>query len=268
MTKIRRHATKQRQQEILWGSIALLTAIAIAAAAGYVLLSRPRDIDPKTLCPADGPRGHYVLLVDTTDLPGFTQKLALEVILRDIVEKRIPEGCLVSVFAIGEDVEANAEPLIERCNPGTGEDRSPMTANLKRLRHRYDKQFRDALLEEALPLMARRPSNASPILEMLQMTGVNAFRRHDVQGERRLIVVSDMLHHTPQFSMYRGVLDYSAFADSGYARKVQAELAGVEVEIHYLINKPERQTRRNLAFWEQLFRKAGARIVSVRPVEG
>jgi hypothetical protein len=103
---------------------------------------------------------------------------------------------------------------------------------------------------------------------MLQLVGINAFRKHDVKGERRLIIISDMLHNTPQFSMYRGPVDYETFAASKYGRKAQLELRDVEVELHYLINNPQLQTKRNLKFWEDYFIKAGAQIVAVRPMEG
>ena len=77
-----------------------------------------------------------------------------------------------------------------------------------------------------------------------------------------------MLHNTPQLSMYKGHVDYPAFASSTYGQKAQLELRGVEIEIHYLMNTPELQTKRNLKFWEDYFEKAGARIVAVRPLEG
>lgn len=272
MAQVSRHAKRQQKKqlksEIFWGSAALITAVGIAAAACYFLLNRPAGLDPETLCPARGPRGHYVLLVDMTDPLSFTQKLAFEVLLRDIVEKQTPAGYLLSVFAMGEDFRENAEPLVEICNPGTGEDKSEWTANLKQLRRLYNERFRDVLLNQALALQASQPAKASPIFEMLQMVAVNAFRRHDVEGERHLIVVSDMLHNTSLFSMYKGIVDYPVFAGSGYARKVQLDLSGVDVEIHYLINSPELQTRRNLKFWEDYFTGAGARIVAVRPLEG
>lgn len=269
MARISRHERKQRKKEIVWGAVALITALGILASAmTYVFLNRDDVIGAKTLSPAGGPRGHYVLLVDTTDRMRFAQKLAFDVIFRDIIEKRMPEGYLLSIFVMGEDVRANARPLIEICNPGRGADKSEWTANLERLRRRYEERFRKMLLDQAATLVDSKPAKISPILETLQMVGINAFRRHDVQGERRLIMVSDMLHHTPRFSMYRGIVDYETFAASGYARKVHAELTGVEVEIHYLINTPELQTRRNLAFWENHFNSTGAQIVAVRPMEG
>jgi hypothetical protein len=68
--------------------------------------------------------------------------------------------------------------------------------------------------------------------------------------------------------MYKGSVDYVAFSESDYGKKSQLELPNVEVELHYLMNSPQLQTKRNLKFWEDYFSKAGANIVAVRPLEG
>jgi hypothetical protein len=220
------------------------------------------------MCPADGPVGHYVLLVDKTDPLTFIQNQAFTVIFKDLIEKRVPEGYLLSVFVLGDHFQRNAAPLVELCNPGKGVGRSELTSNLTKLRRQYESKFIEPLSEHFDDLVAIRPSETSPIFEMLQLVGLNAFRKHDVSGERRLLMVSDMLQNTPQFSMYKGTVDYAAFAPTDYANKTQPDLRGVQVELHYLMNKPQIQTRRNLQFWEDFFEKAGARIDLVRPMEG
>jgi hypothetical protein len=103
---------------------------------------------------------------------------------------------------------------------------------------------------------------------MFQFVGLNAFRKHAVNGPKRLIVVSDMLHKTPQVSMYQAIPEFEPFEASDYGRRMRLELPGVEVEIHQLLNYPKLQTRRLMQFWETYFARAGARIVAVRPMEG
>jgi hypothetical protein len=269
MVQIGRRARQRKIKEILLGLFFLFIVLSIVVVVGYFLLfHRPVTLDSGTLCPADGPKGHYVLLVDTTDQLNFTQKAAFEVTLKNIVEKQIPEGYLFSVFVLGENFESNAKPLVELCNPGTGEDKSELTANLKQLRRLYKERFLDYLLNQTEKIFTFSSAKTSPIFEMLQMVSINAFRMSDIKGERRLILMSDMLHNTSQFSMYTNSADYQAFSLSDYGRKVQLDLHGVEVEIYYLINYPQLQTRRNLKFWEDYFNQAGARIVAVRPMEG
>lgn len=259
---------KQRDKQQLLFAAAIVCIIILIASALYYFSKSPPCLNKMTLCPSEGPKGHFVLLVDKTDPLNFTQKQAFMTILRELIEQRTPEGYLVSVFALDEDFKTTADPLIELCNPGTGAGKSEYTANLKRLRRQYEDKFLGPLLKQAESLVAAQPAKVSPIFEMLQLVGINAFRRHNVKGERRLIIMSDMLHNTPQFSMYRGLDDFESFAASDYGRKAQPELRGVDVELHYLINSPKLQTRRNLKFWEDYFNKAGARIVAVRPLEG
>ncbi len=143
-----------------------------------------------------------------------------------------------------------------------------MTANLRKLRRQYEERFLEPLNKQAEGLVSAEPAKYSPIFEMLQMVSINSLRKHDVRGERELIIFSDMLHNTPQFSMYKGAADFAAFAGSDYGRKLTLDLRDVRVELNVLINSPQLQTKRNLAFWEAYFNKAGARIVAVRPLEG
>lgn len=268
MAKLGRRAQQRRTREIIFGALAILVVGGILVAVTYYMVTRPKGLNPENLCPADGPSGHYVLLVDKTDPLTFTQKQAFSVTLRDLVEKRVPEGYLLSLFVLGEDFKKTSEPLIELCNPGDGTGKSEFTANVKKLRKQYEVKFIEPLMSQSEAMLATHAANASPIFEMLQLVGINAFRKHDVKGERRLVIVSDMLHNSPQFSMYKGAVDYAEFASTDYGKRTQLELNNVEVELHYLMNSPHLQTKRNLKFWEDFFNKAGARIVAVRPLEG
>jgi len=263
-----RRARQRQAKEIILGTLGFLLVLGIIGFVAYYINTRPPGLDKETLCPADGPIGHFVLLVDKTDPLTFTQKEAFTVTLKELVDKRIPEGYLLSVFVLGEDFKETAKPLIERCNPGSGRDKSEFTENVRQLKKQYQEGFIEPLLKQSNALHATQPAKFSPIFEMMQLVAINGFKKHDIKGERRLVVLSDMLQNTPQFSMYKGPVDYAAFALSPYGQKTQLELRGVEVELHYLMNSPQLQTKRNLKFWEDYFDKAGARIVAVRPLEG
>ncbi|WP_029048770.1 hypothetical protein [Cupriavidus sp. amp6] len=268
MAQLGRRGRQRRTRELVLGTLALLVVAAGLGVVGYNMKSRPNGLNPETMCPPDGPVGHYVLMVDKTDPLNFTQKQAFSVIIQELVEKRIPEGYLLSVFVLGEDFKETAAPLVELCNPGDGSDKSELTANLKRLKAQYRLKFMEPVLKQSESLISSQPAKWSPVFEMLQLVGINAYHKHDVKGERRLIIVSDMLHNTPQFTMYKGPVDYATFAATDYGKKAQPELRDVEVDLHYLMNSPQLQTKKNLKFWEDYFSKAGARIVAVRPLEG
>lgn len=260
---------KHRQRKHLFLAIFFIALVVGAAAAfAYLKLQAQPTPNAATLCPAEGPRGHYVLLVDKTDPLNFTQKQSFNVFLEDLVKRRVPEGYLLSVFVLGEDFKSTAEPLMELCNPGTGDNKSALTSNVERARRTYEEKFIKPLLSQAEALQSTQPAKLSPILEMVQLVAITGFRKHDVQGERRLFLMSDMLHNAASLSMYRGTPSYLEFAGTDYGRKTKAALKDVHVELHYLLNAPQLQTRRNLLFWEHYFREAGVQQIQVQLLEG
>lgn len=261
-------AKKQQLKFILIGTVSLIAAITIIFAAAYFYWQRTPPADPITLCPADGPAGHYVLLIDKTDPLNFVQKQAFDVVLRDLIENRVPQGYLLSIFELNEDFTSSAQPLIQMCHPGTGAEASSLVSNVDKLKRQYTERFKSPVENILTSLVATKPANLSPIFEMLQLAAINGFAAHPLRGEQRLIIMSDMLHNTAEFSMYKSPTTFSEFEATPYGRKSLSRLKGVDVEIYYLMNAPKLQTRRQLKFWEEYFEQAGARIVSVTPLEG
>lgn len=263
-------AKAKRRDTLMWvaGVALLIVTTAAVVLVVYTQVTRDPPLDKTTMCPAAGPLGHIVLLVDETDPLNFTQRQAFSVAMKELVETKVPEGHLLSIFVLGEKFEQSALPLIELCNPGSDVGKSELSANLKRLRKQYEERFVRPLEDAGKALVAEQPAKASPIFEMLQLVGINGFRKHAVKGPKRLVLVSDMLHNTPQFSMYIGTMTFEHFESTDYARRTQAELRDVSVELHYLMTTPRLQTRRNQVFWERYFERAGARLSDVRRVEG
>lgn len=268
MPRLGRRASQRRTMQMIGGAAIVLVVAAAISAVLYFKAHQTGGLDPTTLCPSTGPAGHYVLLVDKTDPLNFTQKQAFSELLREVIERRTPEGYLLSVFVLGEDFKETASPVIELCNPGNGDDKSEYTSNKRKLRRQYEERFLHPLTQQLETLVSTEPAKLSPIFEMLQLVSINGFRRYDVHGERTLIVVSDMLHNTAPFTMYRGPIEYDTFAATDYGRKVALQMPRVNVELNVLMNSPQLQTRRQAAFWEAYFNAAGARVVAIRPLEG
>lgn len=259
-----------RSDSVTWigGAVLLILALAIAGYVFYMQASREPPLDKTTLCPAAGPLGHIVLLVDKTDPLNFTQRQAFSVDMQELIHFKVPEGHLFSVFVLGEKFEQSSQPVIELCNPGSDLGKSELSANLKRLRKQYEERFVRPIDDATKALVAEEPAKSSPIFEMVQLVGINGFRKHAVKGPKRLILVSDMLHNTSQYSMYNASVDFDLYESTDYAKKTMAELKDVDVELHYLMTAPRLQTRRNQIFWERYLTRAGARLVAVRQVEG
>jgi hypothetical protein len=268
MAKLSRRAKAQRRREILLGVSILALIAMIAAVVAYQFLHRSAGYDPETLCPLSGPKGHYALLVDKTDPLSFTQRTALETLLKDLVERKIPEGYLVSVFVLGEDYKLNAKPLVEICNPGTGQDKSELTANLKQLKRQYNKKFITPLMQQMQSMVSDQSGKYSPIFEMIQMVSLESFQRHPIEGERRLLIVSDLLHNTPELSLYKKVPILEDFLLSDYGRRTYVNLTNVQIDLYLLLNTPQYQSDELMQFWQGFFEKTGATIASTNSMPG
>ena len=127
-------AQQRARNHTVMGIAFIFLMVLIGTALVWWYGQRPAPLDPTTLCPGSGPIGQQVLLVDRTDPFNPAQKAAFDNLTKDLVDK-LPVGYMLSVFVLGDDFKAETKPLIELCNPGTGEDKSELTQNTKALTH-------------------------------------------------------------------------------------------------------------------------------------
>ena len=76
MAQIGKRARQRRNWQLLFAVLLLVVTLTTVAGIAYYMTSRPPGLNPKNLCPAGGPSGHFVLLVDKTDPLTFIQKSA------------------------------------------------------------------------------------------------------------------------------------------------------------------------------------------------
>lgn len=245
----------------------LFSIAAVIAVIVYLKINSPPVNDAATMCPVGGPKGHTVFLVDKSDPLTFTQNKEFKVLYEEVV-KRVPKGYLLSVYALGDDFQQTADPIIELCNPGDGSDLSATTANPDRAGKEFKSKYFGPMLAKVSELVTSRPGNASPIMEMIQLVGITGFRRKDVRGPRRLIIVSDMLHNTPAFSMYKGIPKFADFLASPYAARSLADLPGVQVELQVFMHSPQIQKPDLLTFWEEYIFRAKGKVTLFNPIKG
>jgi hypothetical protein len=268
MARQSRQARQRQRSHWLVASLALLLVMAVVAGTLWWWAHQKPALDANTLCPNDGPLGHQVLLIDTTDPLNDAQKAAFDLILTRLAEKETPPGYLVSVFVLGDQFKTDAKPLVELCNPGDAQGHSQFTENLKQIQRRYRDRFLQPLFAQTAQMLRNEPAKESPILEMLQMVSLNSIAKHDVDGPRRLIVLSDLLQNSKSLSMYREVPGYDDFVKTDYARKTRIGFKGVEVEVWLLQNASGEKQKRLSDFWQRYFMDNGAVTVKLEPLPG
>jgi hypothetical protein len=174
------------------------------------------------------------------------------------------------ILYVIEDKKKEISPDFIICNPGTGEHSNQYTTNPSLIKKRWREKFENPLntiIEEFL-----KPSTAqnSPIMEMFQVVALSAFPSTNDSVKKRIIIISDMLHHTPEWSHYRSQLDIGALKKTAYYQKVGTDLQNASVEILYVRRDgmDQVQTKRHALFWADYIESIGGRVVLIERIDG
>ena len=258
---------RKTRNNILFSLFFFSLVVAGIGAAVWWNLQRKPGLDPVTLCPAEGPIGQRVVLIDRTDPFNLAQKTSLDIFIKNLVDTT-PSGQLLSVYVLGDDFQANTKPLFELCNPGDGQEKSELTANLKALKQQYIKHFIEPMLSVTEGMMNVPSAKESPILEMLQLVNLNSIQKQKIKGEVRLYVLSDMLQNSKSLTMYGKSVPFETYASSYAASKLFVDFSQVNVEVHLVNSSPRTLNPMLLDFWKAYFEKAHVKSLSFHALAG
>jgi hypothetical protein len=148
---------------------------------------------------------------------------------------------------------ARSRSLFSRCNPGDGNGLSEWTDNPHIARMRWVEDFIRPAKEAMRSSLASAKAKSSPIMGALQDIALDQFSSQSVQSiPKSLIVISDMLEFTPDYSQYpsAGDLSYQRFRQSRAYPKYRTDLHRAGVTIQYVIREqPKIDTVRHMEFW-------------------
>jgi hypothetical protein len=238
------------------GGIALI-CLAILGLAGlaafYYYAPRAPTLDAASLCPASGPNGITVVLVDTSDdLPEPAIREAVG-ILNDLITG-LPPYYKLDIRVL-DPVGTRSRSLFSKCNPGDGIGLSEWTSNPRLARMRWIESFRKPANEAIKHSLSSVKANNSPIMAALQDIAIDQFSSAAAERtEKKLVVISDMLEFTREYSQYpkAGDLSYQRFRQSPAYLKLRTDLHGAQVTIYYVQRvQPQLDTNRHIEFWHQ-----------------
>jgi len=244
--------------------LACVVALLTAGGAYYIKTQSEAVVRNKTdLCRDDGfVARETAIIIDATDDFNESQALVVKKEFENIISKSLIDERF-SLYVVNEKLADN-KPLVVACNAGDGSDKSNMTANLRRLKQAWEEQFYNKIVNQIDELIGEHEADESPIMEFIKYVSVKTFYSSQA-AEKRLIIVSDMLHHTGAFSHYTV---NQKFFDSPYAIEVRPYLDDIEVEVLY-IYRPEYanlQTRKHVEFWEKYFSQGNGKLTRVKTI--
>jgi len=208
-------------------ALAAVLIAGVAWAAWYALEHQPLELDARG-CPPGPSRGGLVVVLDLTDAidPAQMRRVRAE-IARAVAGA--PDWSEVAVGAVRPIAEGDGVAF-SACKPLDGADASELTQNPRQIRARYEAAFLAPLGAVLDEMAVVQGADSSPIMETIQATISQAPGWAEASGQRRLLLVSDLLQHSDAFSLYRGG-GWDAFRKtSGYDR-LSRNLEDVSVDI-------------------------------------
>lgn len=226
-----------------------LALLVIAGLVVWLYVSKVREADelnPVTFCPKDGATSVTSVLVDRTDGINEIQAEALEALFMTWIEK-VPEHGAFRVYEVSSG--GLQKPIVDVCNPGDVENVNVFTGNERLTRKRYEEKFRGPIQLMLDNMRSDEEAKSSPIMEGVQSIAVQDFGAGRAKDERTLIIVSDLMQHTPEFSLYKAPPDIQQFRKSVQGQKIESDLSGVRTTVYLLHSSSAKQTGQVVQFW-------------------
>jgi hypothetical protein len=225
------------------GTIAVLLLVILAGTGGYFHLTK-RSVDHATGCPTDRYDSITVVLVDLTDAVNPVQAAALRNALQKI-RNEVPKFGRLEIYPVLPTTTVAIEPLFAGCSPGSGRDVDNRLYGNPDLADRlWNRQFADKINPTFKKLLDLQPQENSPLLEAIQSVAVTAFGTPiaELATKRHMVLVSDMIHHTTDLSLYQGAPEFSRFKATPYYLRIKPTLRDADVDVFLIV----RETRKNI----------------------
>ena len=243
-----------------------IIGILILVIGGWLIYN---NINTPTLdakaCPVKGPYSEHVVLFDQTDTAKDKPIVAKDA--RSFIEKikeEVPQYSRLSIYVITNDPEGtNIEPIESVCNPGNESDlgffeKTGITLTVKKYMENWENNFSKIIDPVIEKMMERTTSPTSPIFEMINAVSINSFKHSKPKDIHKLIIFSDFMHHTDEYSFYdNSNIDIKKFKKTSYFKQVYTSLRdNVDVDLYCYKRFDNSQCGTEIeAFWNKYFQE-------------
>jgi hypothetical protein len=235
------------------GAVLIIVSFSLAGAGVYALQAlKKARFDPETLCPLPGVGPLTLILIDKTDpLTLREQDLAREAVSAE--RDALPRYGRLALKVLHASETAGAPVLTtvaDLCNPGS--EANPFLENPKKVAARYANSFLDPLDRALADMAAGGSASASPIAAAIEM----ALKEIPMppQTGTKLILISDLMEHTPAGSAYSGSITEAGLErQMPHARGALSTSGSIKI---LLLPRPQLKKQQDAAvvLWQHVFR--------------
>jgi len=228
----------------------------------YNTINTP-ELDAKA-CPVKGPYSEHIVLFDQTDT--VKDKPIVEVDARKYLQKikeEVSQYSRLSIYVIINDPEGkNIEPIISVCNPGDKRNlgflqKTGVTLTVKKYMETWENNFSEIIEPVINKIMERNTSPTSPIFEMINAVSINSFKHSKSKDIHKLIIFSDFMHHTDEYSFYdNSNINMKKFKKTSYFKQIYTSLRdNVDVDLYCYKRIDNSQCDKIENFWNKYFQE-------------
>ncbi len=253
---------RRRNSANLWRGAILAMVSGTFALFATAALMQPPALDAETGCRLDRKDpAHTVLLIDQSD-PFAENDLGWVDDLLAAETRALPRHGRLTVIVPDADRPHEPDVRFSACTPGSAADANPLFQNPAMIEAAWTHEFHDPLKAVVSGVLGDRNAPASPLMETLYAVADRADFQ-PARKNRRIVIVSDLMQHSADFSFYRAGADRAAFDTTSLAAEIPS-LSGVTVAAR-IVPRQEYDLPLNevKAFWRSWFGEAGAEFGSV-----
>lgn len=237
------------------GAIALMmtSVFGLFAAAA---MNQPPQLDAATGCRIDRQDPvHTIILVDQSDPFIETDHAWVRALVSDEA-RSLPKYGRLTLAVPNSALPHDPRTVVSVCSPGSSAAANPLFQNPRMIEQAWRGRFEAPLIAAADEILLDTVAPSSPLLEaVFTLSARPDFQPH--VPARRMILVSDLMQHSRDFSMYRTGTAYEPFEASAL-NAMRPRLDGVEM-VARIVPRPEYDLPlvEVRAFWERWLKEAG-----------
>ncbi|MEQ8559817.1 MAG: hypothetical protein RIB03_16015 [Henriciella sp.] len=204
---------------------------------------------------------HTIVMIDQSD-PFNPNDLGWVNEFIDSEARTLPRFGRLTVVTPNSDDPYDAKIVYSHCSPGSAEHANAFLQNPRMIEDTWRETFYKPLSTEIETALTDTRQPSSPLFEAVYSIADRADFQAS-RGDRRIILISDLMQHSEEFSFYRTGTDEAAFAETRLADQVP-EMDGVEIVARVVPRQeydlPMSEVK---GFWRDYFARTGAEFSSV-----
>jgi hypothetical protein len=258
---IRNRKNAREQKEDFWGNVMIIFVVLLVmagAGAYFYLKTNAVEIDKKTFCPKSGATSVTALLIDATDSLSIQQKQAFLTSFQSLRDS-IPLHGRLDLYFIHSTQSSLLKPVVSLCNPGNGDEISPLAGNPRHVKQTWQEGFGKPLEREISQLLEASPEKESPIMESIQSVVLTSLSEPSLRDKpKKLIIISDLMQHTPNLSLYRGTPATDIFIQNKSFDRMKSDLRDIDISVWMLVRDNSLNRSKLAELWQRVFAEQGA----------